>query len=1064
MAIRIELFGNLQITHDQAPISAINTNRLQSLLAFLALHSDSPQPREQLAALLWPESEESQARTNLRQLLHHLRRALPAGCNLLETDNRTVLWRRDPECFIDTAEFDRALDRANAASRSGDARAEREALEEAARLCQDDLLRGLFDQWVEPEREQYRERLAQALSRLAALLEERRDYAAAIPHAERLVTHDPLRETHHQMLIRLHAANGDRASALRAYHQCMRVLRRELAVEPEAATRELFERVLKSEAPAAHAEPPSSAVAPAMPLVGRKREWDRLLECWRGAAAGPTRLALISGEPGIGKSRLAEELVEWCARRQGAVARARCYAAHGQLAYAPIAEWLRGEPLREARARLPKSQLAELARVLPEILAEDASITRPHPLTESWERHHFFESLTAALAGARKPLLLVIDDLQWCDPDSLEWMHWLFRADSATGILVLGTVRPEETGRSHPFTRLWNELKQHDRTVELALAPLDAQETAALAGQVATRSLDAVEMDGIYRATEGNPLFVVESVRAGLQGPRIHAVIGSRLAQLSPSAYELAGLAGAIGQSFSFDLLAKASDWDEDSLARALDELWQRSLIHEAGAQYDFTHDRIREVAYSELSPVRRRFWHRRIARALEELHAADPASVSGQLAAHYEAAGMVEQAIAQYRDAASVAQQRFADAEATVLLRRALVLCRKMPESARRDAQELDLLVTLGPALVSTQGYAMTEVGESYARALELSQRLGDRTHLLSILSGNWVFHVVRCQLETSRQVAEQFLAAANAEGVGGSGHFPLGSSMFHLGRLAENRAHMEQALADAEAGAHPALKLFASPDIGVFSRSYLSHVLWLMGHVDQSHRMSRAAIEAAQATPHPFAAAIALDYAALLHLFRRESATALRFAEEAAAVCRRNGFVYYLSMAEIVAGWAMGQSGEPDAGLARLRMGMEALRATGAEIRLSFYYGLLAETCALAGHMGEAMANISSGFAFQNKSGEVWAASDLHRVQGDLLAASGNKTAAAESFRRAMEAAQPSGARTFELRAAVRLWRVEGSPESRDMVESLLRGFTEGFDTQDLQDARSLAARARR
>ncbi len=797
MAIRIELFGNLQITHDQTPISAINTNRLQSLLAFLALHSDSPQPREQLAALLWPESEESQARTNLRQLLHHLRRALPAGCNLLETDNRAVLWRRDPECFIDIAEFNRALDRATASSRSGDVAAEREALEEAARLYQDDLLRGLFDEWVEPEREQYRQRLSQVLSRLAALLEERRDYAAAISHAERLVTHDPLRETHHQMLIRLHAANGDRASALRAYHQCMRVLRRELAVEPEAATRELFERVLKSEAPAAHSEPPSSAVAPAMPLVGRQREWDRLLECWRGAA-GPVRLALISGEPGIGKSRLAEELVEWCGRRQGAVARARCYAVHGQLAYAPIAEWLRGEPLRDARARLPKSQLVELARVLPEILAEDASITRPHPLTESWERHHFFESLTAALAGTRKPLLLVIDDLQWCDPDSLEWMHWLFRADSVTGILVLGTVRPEETSRSHPFTRLWNDLKQHDRAVEFALAPLNAQETAALAGQVATRSLDAAEMDTIYRATEGNPLFVVESVRAGLQGPRIHAVIGSRLAQLSPSAYELAGLAGAIGQSFSFDLLAKASDWDEDSLARALDELWQRSLIHEAGAQYDFTHDRIREVAYAELSPVRRRFWHRRIARALEELHAADPANVSGQLAAHYEAAGMVEQAIAQYRDAASVAQQRFADAEAAVLLRRALVLCREMPENARRDAQELDLLVTLGPALVSTQGYGMADVGESYARALELSQRLGDRNQLLSTLSGAWVFHVVRCQLETSRQLGEQFLGAASAEGAGGTGHFPLGSSMFHLGRLAESRTHMEQVLAD--------------------------------------------------------------------------------------------------------------------------------------------------------------------------------------------------------------------------------------------------------------------------
>ena len=533
-------------------------------------------------------------------MIHNLRRALPAGCCFLAADNHTVQWRRDPACSVDVHEFEAAIARAAGAD-------EIQALEEAVRLYQDDLLRGSYDEWLQPRREHYRQQFASVLNRLVPLLEERRDYDAAIRHAERLVAQDPLRESHHQLLIRLHTANHDRASAVRAYHQCMRVLRRELGVDPAPATRDLYDYALKAAPPVSA----KTALAPApqsSSLVGRQREWNRLVECWRLAAQGETRLALLLGEPGIGKSRLAEELHDWCARDDGAVARARCYAAQGQLSYAPIAEWLRAAPLRAACARMPQSQLAELARVLPEILAENPEIQRPGPLTESWERHHLYESLTAAFAKAAKPLLLWIDDLQWCDADSFEWLHAFFRSEAARRTLVLATVRPEETGRSHPFTRLLTGMQQSGRAVELPLLPLDRAETAALAAQVAGRPLETADLAGLYRDTRGNPLFVVESIRAGLGGsdtaagaapPRIHAVISSRLAQLSPPAYELAGLAAGIGQSFSFELLAKATDWDEDSLSRALDELWQRRIVEAQGtALYDFSHDRLREVAY----------------------------------------------------------------------------------------------------------------------------------------------------------------------------------------------------------------------------------------------------------------------------------------------------------------------------------------------------------------------------------------------------------------------------------------------------------------------------------
>ena len=214
----------------------------------------------------------------------------------------------------------------------------------------------------------------------------------------------------------------------------MRNLHRELGVSPSKATQDLFVQTLKAEdVSAAPAEAPAHAAVKPLALVGRNPEWQRLLACWRRVTEGGTHFALILGEPGIGKTRLADELFQFCEGAPvGAAARARCYFAQGQLAYAPVAEWLRAEPLRSAQSQLPKSQLAELARVVPEILVDHPDIAAPQPLTQSWQRRHLHEALNAAFRKAPKPLLLLIDDLQWCDQDSFEWLHSLFRRSPMT--------------------------------------------------------------------------------------------------------------------------------------------------------------------------------------------------------------------------------------------------------------------------------------------------------------------------------------------------------------------------------------------------------------------------------------------------------------------------------------------------------------------------------------------------------------------------------------------------------------------------------------------------------
>jgi predicted ATPase/DNA-binding SARP family transcriptional activator len=1034
--MRITLFGNLRIDVAGQPVTSVNTNRLQSLIAYLILHGDTPQPREKLAFTLWPASRESQARTNLRQLLHSLKRALPADCNPLVIDHFSVYWRHDPSCTVDVVEFQAAHADAAEARTANDRAREIRSLTTAAQLYEDDLLPALYEDWLPPLREEFRKKICDALHRLATMFEEQKEFGAAIQFADRLLVLDGLSESYHQLLIRLHAANHDRASALRAYHQCMRMLRREMGVEPGTATKELFGRILKGDGGASHEPTPESVAGKPFShlqkvraIVGRTGEWDKLTRVWQAAVEDGPRVAVISGEPGIGKTRLAEELYQSCVRQGHAAARTSCYAGRGQIAYAPVAEWLRSDVIRVGWPNLRPQELAELARLLPEIgeqfpNLEVAKSGGPSALPENWQRLLFYESVNVAIAKSRKPLLLYLDDMQWCDLDSFEWLNAFLTAPASVGVLLLGTVRAEETGHKHPFTRFLAGLRQSGMVLEIPLEPLNAQETSELALRESRKPLESGNIEEIFHSTRGNPLFVLETLRAGSQSTRVHAVITARLAQLTASAYELAGLASVVGRPFSLELLAKATDWDERSVADALDELWQRRIIESRPAsEYDFSHDLLREVAYSELSLVRKRYLHRRVAKALGEVHSAELESWNGQIASHFEQAGMAEEAIEWFRRAADQARKRFADKEAADLLRRALSLCREFPDSDRRLRQELDLLVTLGPVLVTTDGYSASEVGATYTRALDLSRRFEDRT-IFAVLSGAFVFHIVRGDLGKARQFSEEFLRLAEQSPTPGlmqAGNFLLGSSLFHLGQLKNSLHHIDQAIRTETGPAESILALFAGPDVGVFCRSYLAHLRWHCEDESEAAVHAVEAIEASQRIRHPFSQAIALDYSTMLDVFRRDSRLALEHGTQAVELCSRFGFAYYLAIANVLTGWARGAQGDVSAGLAQLREGLEGMRRLGAEIRLPFYLKLLAETQARGGQMGEALANLSTGFAFASKNGEEWAVAELYWSQGELLAAGGKPEAALTSFRRGLESARRSGSLALQRKLSI-------------------------------------------
>ena len=725
--LQIRLLGNFSLAYHGSPVTTVNMLRLQSLLAYLVLHRHAPQSRHHLAFLLWPDTTESQAHTNLRNLLHRLRRALPEADLFLQIDGQTVQWRPEGPFTLDVADFERAAAQASSA-----------ALQEAISLYRGDLLPGCYDEWLLTKREQLRQTFAETLERLAQTLEAQRDYDLAIHYAHRLLQHDPVHEVTCRRLMRIYALNGDRAAALRTYHTCATLLQQELAVEPGPATREVYERLLNLEV--SSVAPPSPSLAARSPLIGRDQEWDRLRQAWRDAAQGRPHFILISGEAGIGKTRLAEELGEWAKRQGIATASAHCYAAERGLAYAPVVAWLQTGLVQSALSKLAEVWLVEIARLVPELLVERPELPQPGPLTESWQRRRLFEALaraTLACTGKSQPLLLQIDDLQWSDPETLEWLAYLLRFAPQAPLLIVGTLRPEEVEASDPVAALLLSLRRDQQFSEIELGPLDAAKTATLAASVADQELNPNLAVLVYQETEGNPLFVVETMRAGVLeqqsdpsqrfllaslSPTIQAVITARLSQLSPSARQLAGLAAVIGRDFTFEVLAQASPDDEDTLIRGLDELWQRRIVRERGTHtYDFSHDKIREVAYTELSAARRRLLHRRVAKALESLYASNLDPVSSQIAAHYERAGLLERAVPYYQRAAEVAHRLYANEEVIEHLRQALALLEAAPLDASKKEWRLEMTTQLherlGDILYLTGQY--TEARDTFQTAL---------------------------------------------------------------------------------------------------------------------------------------------------------------------------------------------------------------------------------------------------------------------------------------------------------------------------------------------------------
>ena len=1014
---RIRVLGGVQVQVAGRRVDPLPT-RAVDLLALLASRAGEIQPRAQVAARLWPDSTQTQARTNLRRELHHLRALLGETAGLT-SGPEGLGWGTAGEVEIDVVTLMRAQAAALEAIRVDDPEGLRTAME-VVTCAEAEFLPGCRDEWADEVRERLRRATVEVCDSATRYWLDRGRPDAALSGARLRTRLEPLEEVGYHCLMLVHRDGGDVAGALSTYHRCVGVLERELGVQPGPSLQRLVDELLDNQALTALAQPVQ--LAPAAPtgrgtprrdrthpkdvsprpeqaaFVGRSRELERLLAAWDGVARSGQRLALIVGEPGVGKTRLMEELGVAVRNRGGVVSKARCYAATAGLPLAPVSEWLRTPHLRHAVRRLDPTWRTEVERLAPVTRATESPVPPPEAVStpsrvpsssDAWQRIRFFESLARAVAAVGRPVLLCLDDVQWCDRATLSWVAFLLGTQLPVPVLVVGTAR-RGAHTPAPYGDPIARLQATAHTEVLNLDELDLEDMSRLAETVLGRPVTGEERALLRDATAGNPLSVIVAARdaasasSAIRAEGVHTALRRRFEDLPQEELDLAQLLAAIGRDTGLDLLAEVSGRFDDEVARLVDRLCRGRLLVRSGSRYDFAHDLVREAAYGTLGPSQRLVAHRRVAEALERTREPDDGAQAAALAEQYASAGLPRRAIPLLEAAAREAMGFFALDDAIRLDERALQLLAEQPPSRSRDEHELAIVCSLLPPLTERRGYASTSLESAARRAAELAERLGqvaDQTAaLVTLFSIAFVQGRIREAEAMGRRALELTTAAPHLRA---QGHLALAGPLLALGDSVAADGHFER----ASALARPEDRLTNGTSTAIHARAWWAHARYLCGAPDDARDLAARAVHEARLLGHPWSLTVALSYQAVTLQLLDDRPALTDVLGELEPLCARYQFAYYDGWAMVLRGWLDGGA----EGRATSRAGIDHFLAARSLTRLPYWLWLHADTCRRAGDTAAAAAALDSAAVHALANDDLWWLPQVRQARADLQVPAG-------------------------------------------------------------------------
>ena len=1062
--LELTLFGAFEARLKSGATVILPRKKAQALLAYLALRPGQMHARDTLAALLWGDVPSKRARHSVRQTLLVLRNSLPTaaeaglaeesdteGSACLVAEGDAVGLRADA-VDVDVAAFERLA-----------ADGSPEALERAAALYRGALLEGIsvsepsFEDWLREERYRLNERAVEILAKLLGHYVRADALEHAVRVGLRLLALDPTQQPAHRTLMRLYAKQGRLGAALRQYQICVAALERELGVEPDADTRRLYRELLQTSArsaPASRYRPAPNLSEPETALVGRVTELatlrERLAEAWKRRGA----IGIIQGEAGIGKTRLIDALVHQAGGEGGHVLVGRGYESEQVLPLGPWVNAFRPDVVLDLLEGLDPTWRTELGRLFPELTAG----RRPLPGGEDYVR--LFEAVTRTVQylASQGPLLIVLEDLHWADDMTLRLLVFLGRRIADWPVLIIGSVRIEETTDAYLLRRTLSQLGRQPRFFSVTLGPLSQAETLTFVQALARAGTDdaAVQRlgDHVWRASEGNAFMIVEMMRMLRGGaiepvpddrvtpPGVRELITARLDRLGERARGLAGVGSVIGREFDFALLERAADLGRAETAEGVDELVARRILHVVGERLDFTHERIREVVYAGLlAPARKRL-HEATAQALEALHGPDLAPHALALGRHHYASERWEAAHRYLTQAGKTAAARSAHREGAACFEQAIDALRRLPSSPERQEQTIDLCFELRQSCVPLGDHARAL---AYLRiAEEQAEAIGDRRRL------GWPYTYRAHGLHIAGDSRDAIDAAERSLALAATLDDPdlLESSNLYRGQLAHwlgDYARGEALLRRNITVLEPELQRrgLASRHFAG-SRAYLAWCLAELGDFSEALVRTDEAVATATAADNAYWLVYACFGAGLVHLRRGAFDEARSSSERAVALCTGRDFTVLWAIPAAILGLAYARLGRFAEGIPLLERAAQLASTLGAPI-LNF----LAEARLLSGRDDEAAAVATRARELaaqrEERGWEAWAWWTL----GEIAARRADAAGADQAYRRALADADRLRMRPLAAQCHLGLGRLhrrtDETPRATEHLEIARRMFGE-------------------
>jgi class 3 adenylate cyclase/predicted ATPase len=833
------------------------------------------------------------------------------------------------------------------------------------------------------------------------------------------------------------------------------------------------------------------------PLVGREQELDLLLDRWRQVTGGQGQAVLLMGDAGIGKSRLVQAMRERIGDNSCTTMEFLCSAYYANSPLYPVIDFLprvlewRGDDSNEVKlAKLEQFcgrhglSAEESLPLLASLLSLPVPAYPLAPMSPERQKQRTLETLLSAvlsLASAR-PVLLIVEDLHWVDPTTLELLTSLLEQAPTVPLFALLTARPN-------FRSPWTA---YSHLTLLTLDRLTKQQSVLMVEGVAGKHVPPAMVELIVDKTDGVALFVEELTKMVLESGLLHEQedryeltaplpplaipstlqdsLTARLDRLD-TGKTVAQLSSTIGRAFSYRLLSAISNLDEATLERDLARLVDAELVYQHGvppeATYTFKHALIQEAAYQSLLRTTRQQNHQRIAQVMVEKFSSEAEVHPEVVAHHYTEAGMPIDAVMWWQKAGQSAVQRASNIEAVAHFTKGLEVLKLVPASLQRDQVELGLQVALGYALIPVKGWASAEAARAFTRAGDLCRQVGEAPQLFRAMWGLGAFHFVRGDQRNARDIADQCLSLARrVQDIDDliEAHYLSGIVSSTMARFASGRVDLEESVRLYGGERRKLHTVLYGQDPKASSWGWLGMGLWALGYPDEGLQRARDALSFAEGTSHPFALARGFAGVGILHVYRREPKPHGSSLETAVALCMEQGFAYFGAVISAFQGANLVLLGHTDEGIALMRESIQRSHDIGSELLFTVIFALLADAHCSLGQRAEGLAAVAEGLTIIDRNEEHWGEAELHRLKGELLSLGGSADAASAetSFRQAIDIARRQQAKSYELRASISLARLWEGQHKRMEARRLLRGiydwFSEGLDTLDLKEARVL------